>query len=119
MLQIYLPIAEVTINVATLLFVSVVVGFFAGLLGIGGGFLLTPILIFLGIPPIYAVANGANNILAASVSGTIGHWFKDQLDIKMGILIIVGGVVGAIFGIFLFKYFFQRSGLWRRVIASD
>ena len=89
MLQIYLPIAEVTINVATLLFVSVVVGFFAGLLGIGGGFLLTPILIFLGIPPIYAVANGANNILAASVSGTIGHWFKDQLDIKMGILIIL------------------------------
>ena len=111
MLQIYLPIAEVTINVATLLFVSVVVGFFAGLLGIGGGFLLTPILIFLGIPPIYAVANGANNILAASVSGTIGHWFKDQLDIKMGILIIVGGVVGAIFGIFLFKYFLLQGSV--------
>ena len=111
MLQIYLPIAEVTINVATLLFVSVVVGFFAGLLGIGGGFLLTPILIFLGIPPIYAVANGANNILAASVSGTIGHWFKDQLDIKMGILIIAGGVVGAIFGIFLFKYFLSQGSV--------
>ncbi len=111
MLQIYLPIAEVTINVATLLFVSVVVGFFAGLLGIGGGFLLTPILIFLGIPPIYAVANGANNILAASVSGTIGHWFKDQLDIKMGILIIAGGVVGAIFGIFLFKYFLLQGSI--------
>jgi len=111
MLQIYLPIAEVTINVATLLFVSVVVGFFAGLLGIGGGFLLTPILIFLGIPPIYAVANGANNILAASVSGTIGHWFKDQLDIKMGILIIAGGVVGAIFGIFLFKYFLLQGSV--------
>ena len=111
MLQIYLPIAEVTINVATLLFVSVVVGFFAGLLGIGGGFLLTPILIFLGIPPIYAVANGANNILAASVSGTIGHWFKDQLDIKMGILIIVGGVVGAIFGIFLFKHFLLQGSV--------
>jgi len=111
MLQIYLPIAEVTINVATLLFVSVVVGFFSGLLGIGGGFLLTPILIFLGIPPIYAVANGANNILAASVSGTIGHWFKDQLDIKMGILIIAGGVVGAIFGIFLFKYFLLQGSI--------
>ncbi|MDC0954408.1 sulfite exporter TauE/SafE family protein [Pelagibacteraceae bacterium] len=111
MLQIYLPIAEVTINLATLLFVSVVVGFFAGLLGIGGGFLLTPILIFLGIPPIYAVANGANNILAASVSGTIGHWFKDQLDTKMGILIIVGGVVGAIFGIFLFKHFLLQGSV--------
>ena len=111
MLQIYLPIAEVTINVATLLIVSVVVGFFAGLLGIGGGFLLTPILIFLGIPPIYAVANGANNILAASVSGTIGHWFKDQLDIKMGLLIVVGGVGGAIFGIFLFKHFLLQGSV--------
>lgn len=111
MLQFYLPIAEVTINVATLLFVSVVVGFFAGLLGIGGGFLLTPILIFLGIPPVYAVANGANNILAASVSGTIGHWFKDQLDIKMGLLIVIGGVGGAIFGIFIFKFFLLQGSV--------
>ena len=116
MLQIYLPIAEVTINVATLLIISVVVGFFAGLLGIGGGFLLTPILIFLGIPPIYAVANGANNILAASVSGTLGHWFKDQLDIKMGLLIVAGGILGSIFGIILFKFFIAQ-GIVNNIIS--
>ena len=116
MLEIYLPIAEVTINVATLLIVSVIVGFFAGLLGIGGGFLLTPILIFLGIPPIYAVANGANNILAASVSGTLGHWFKDQLDIKMGLLIVVGGILGAIFGIILFRFFISE-GIVNNIIS--
>ncbi len=105
MLQIYLPIADVSINIATLLIISIVVGFFAGLLGIGGGFLITPILIFLGIPPIYAVANGANNILAASVSGTLAHWFKNQLDIKMGLLIIIGGVFGSVTGIILFQFF--------------
>jgi len=116
MLQIYLPIAEVTINVASLLIISVVVGFFAGLLGIGGGFLLTPILIFLGIPPIYAVANGANNILAASVSGTLGHWFKDQLDIKMGLLIVAGGILGSIFGIILFKFFIAQ-GIVNNIIS--
>ena len=116
MLQIYLPIAEVTINVATLLIISVVVGFFAGLLGIGGGFLLTPILIFLGIPPIYAVANGANNILAASVSGTLGHWFKDQLDIKMGLLIVAGGILGSIFGIILFRFFIAQ-GIVNNIIS--
>ena len=104
MLQVYLPIADVSINIATLLIISIVVGFFAGLLGIGGGFLITPILIFLGIPPIYAVANGANNILAASVSGTLAHWFKNQLDIKMGVLIIIGGVFGSVTGIVLFQF---------------
>jgi uncharacterized membrane protein YfcA len=116
MLQIYLPIAEVTINVGSLLIISVVVGFLAGLLGIGGGFLLTPILIFLGIPPIYAIANGANNILAASVSGTLGHWFKDQLDIKMGLLIVIGGVFGSIFGIILFRFFITQ-GILNNIIS--
>ncbi len=111
MLQIYLPIADVSINVFTLLIISLVVGFFAGLLGIGGGFLITPILIFLGIPPIYAVANGANNILAASVSGTLAHWFKNQLDIKMGLLIIAGGVVGSFTGIILFKFFLAKGSV--------
>lgn len=111
MLQIYLPIADVTINLATLLIISVVVGFFAGLLGIGGGFLITPILIFLGIPPIYAVANGANNILAASVSGTLAHWFKNQLDIKMGLLILSGGIFGSIVGIIIFKFFLIQGSV--------
>ena len=116
MLQVYLPIADVSINIATLLIISIVVGFFAGLLGIGGGFLITPILIFLGIPPIYAVANGANNILAASVSGTLAHWFKNQLDIKMGVLIIIGGVFGSVTGIILFQ-FFQAMGFVNNIIS--
>ena len=76
MLDIYLPIAEVYINVPLLLLISATVGFLTGLLGIGGGFLMTPILIFLGIPPVYAVANGANNILAASVSGSLAFSLK-------------------------------------------
>ena len=118
MLQIYLPITEVNIYVATLLFICVFFCFFVGLFGICCCFLLTPILIFLGIPPIYAVANGANNILAASVSGTIGHWFKDQLDIKMGMLIIIGGVGGAIFGIFVFKYFLLQGNV-NKIISNQ
>ena len=92
MFDIYLPIAEVFINAPLLLLISTIVGLLTGMLGIGGGFLMTPILIF-GIPPIYAVANGANNILAASVSGTLAHYFKGQLDLKMGALILVGGTV--------------------------
>ena len=101
MLDIYLPIAEVFINVPLLLLISATVGFLTGLLGIGGGFLMTPILIFLGIPPVYAVANGANNILAASVSGSLAHYFKNQIDVKMGILILIGGLIGAILGLSL------------------
>ena len=110
MLDIYLPIAEVFINVPLLLLISATVGFLTGLLGIGGGFLMTPILIFLGIPPVYAVANGANNILAASVSGSLAHYFKNQIDVKMGILILIGGLMGAILGVEIFRltFFFNN-----------
>jgi len=105
-LEIYLPIAEVNINIITLIIVSLFAGFFSGLLGIGGGWIITPILIFLGIPPTFAVANGANNVLASSVSGSLSHWFKGQVDIKMGLLISIGGIVGSFIGIFIFKFFF-------------
>ena len=111
MLDIYLPIAEVYINVPLLLLISATVGFLTGLLGIGGGFLMTPILIFLGIPPIYAVANGANNILAASVSGSLAHYFKNQIDVKMGVLILIGGLVGAILGVEIFTYFIKEGSI--------
>ncbi len=111
MLNIYLPIAEVFINVPLLLLVSGVVGFLTGLLGIGGGFLMTPILIFLGIPPIYAVANGANNILAASVSGTLAHYFKKHIDIKMGILILIGGLIGSVIGVEIFIFFLKQGSI--------
>ena len=104
-MEIYLPIAEVSINVFTILFLSLVVGFLSGIFGVGGGFLMTPFLIFLGIPPTYAVANEANNILASSTSGSLTHWFKNTLDYKMGFMIVLGGIVGTIIGIFTFSYF--------------
>ena len=104
-MEVYLPIAEVSINIFIILFLSFVVGFLSGLFGVGGGFLMTPFLIFLGIPPTYAVANEANNILASSVSGSLTHWFKQTLDYKMGLMIVAGGVVGTLIGILTFTYF--------------
>jgi len=109
MFDFYLPIAEVTINIPLLLLISAAVGFLTGLLGIGGGFLMTPILIFLGIPPVYAVANGANNILAASVSGSLAHYFKNHIDVKMGVLILVGGLIGSIIGVEIFIFFLKKG----------
>ena len=81
-MEIYLPIAEVQINIVLILFVSFIIGFLSGLFGVGGGFLMTPFLIFMGIPPAYAIANEANNILASSTSGSLIHWFKKTMDLN-------------------------------------
>ena len=105
MLDIYLPIAQVNVDIFLLLFLSLAVGILSGLFGVGGGFLMTPFLIFMGIPPVYAVPNEVNNILATSVSGSLTHWYKNTLDYKMGLLIVSGGVVGTIIGITTFSYF--------------
>ena len=104
-MEVFLPIAEVSVYIFTIFSLSTVVGILSGLFGVGGGFLMTPFLIFLGIPPSYAVANEANNILATSVSGSTTHWLKDTLDYKMGIMIVVGGTAGTIIGILTFTYF--------------
>ena len=104
-MEVYLPIAEVNVNILVILFLSFIVGLLSGLFGVGGGFLMTPFLIFLGIPPTYAVANEANNILASSVSGSLTHWFKETLDYKMGLIIVAGGVAGTLLGISTFSYF--------------
>jgi len=104
-MEVYLPIAEVQINLILILFVSYIIGFLSGLFGVGGGFLMTPLLIFMGIPPVYAVANEANNILASSSSGALTHWFKKTLDVKIGWLIVIGGLVGTFIGILTFSYF--------------
>ena len=101
-MEIYLPIVGVQINVVLILFVSFAIGFLSGLFGVGGGFLMTPFLIFMGIPPAYAVANEANNILASSTSGTITHWFKKTMDLKIGWLITAGGLAGTGLGIITF-----------------
>ena len=105
MLEIYLPIAQVNIDIFLLLFLSLAVGVLSGLFGVGGGFLMTPFLIFMGIPPVYAVPNEVNNILATSVSGSLTHWYKKTLDYKMGLMIVSGGVAGTIIGIMTFTFF--------------
>jgi uncharacterized protein len=104
-MEVFLPIAEVFINPIEILFLSALVGVLSGLFGVGGGFLMTPFLIFLGVPPAYAVANEANNILATSVSGSTTHYLKDTLDYKMGFMIVIGGSIGTILGIYTFSYF--------------
>ena len=106
-MEVYLPIAGVSVNIFLILILSFIVGLLCGLFGVGGGFLMTHFLIFLGIAPTYAVANEANNILASSVSGSLTHWFKQTLDYKMGLMIVAGGVVGTIIGIFTFTYFME------------
>jgi len=104
-MDVFLPIAEVSVNIITIFSLSTIVGVLSGLFGVGGGFLMTPFLIFLGIPPSYAVANEANNILATSVSGSTTHWLKNTLDYKMGSMIVIGGALGTIIGIITFTYF--------------
>jgi len=100
----YLPIAQVQISIVTVILLSFGIGVLSGIFGIGGGFLMTPILIFLGIPATYAVANVANNILGISVSGATTHWYKKTLDYKMGFMIVVGGLAGAVVGMQIFQY---------------
>jgi uncharacterized membrane protein YfcA len=104
-MEVFLPIAQVSINAVEILFLSAIVGILSGLFGVGGGFLMTPFLIFLGVPPAYAVANEANNILATSVSGSTTHYLKNTLDYKMGFMIVIGGAIGTLLGIYTFSYF--------------
>lgn len=104
-MQIYFPIAEISVNVFLLLGLGGFVGFLSGLFGIGGGFLMAPFLIFIGVPPAVAVATGTNEIVATSVSGVLAHWRRQNVDFKMGAALIVGGVLGSVAGVQLFTYF--------------
>ena len=98
----YLPIAEVSVNILILFGMGGMVGILSGMFGVGGGFLMTPLLIFYGIPPIVAVATEANQIVASSISGAYAHWRRAAVDIKMGTILLMGGVIGSLFGIRLF-----------------
>ena len=102
-MSIYLPIAEMNINILLLIFIGMVVGGLSGLFGVGGGFLMTPLLIFLGIPPAVAVGTEAPHVLASSVSGVVAHWRRKNVDFKMGFFLLIGGVVGSTVGVNLFK----------------
>ena len=104
-MEVFLPIAQVFVNPIEILLLSAIVGVLSGLFGVGGGLLMTPFLIFLGIPPAYAVANEANNILATSVSGSTTYYLKNILDYKMGFMIVIGGAIGTTLGIYTFTYF--------------
>lgn len=103
MFEIYLPIAELSVNLLVILGMGGAVGFLSGMFGVGGGFLMTPLLIFSGIPPAVAVATEANQIVASSVSGSLAQWRRGNVDIKMGTVLLVGGIVGAILGVQLVK----------------
>ncbi|MCC7166873.1 MAG: sulfite exporter TauE/SafE family protein [Rhodospirillales bacterium] len=102
-MQIYLPIAEMSINILVLLGLGGGVGFLSGVFGVGGGFLMTPLLIFLGVPPAVAVGTEANQIVASSVSGVLAHWRRGNVDVMMGVVLLAGGIVGSTFGVWLFK----------------
>jgi hypothetical protein len=99
----YLPIAEMSVNIFVLLGMGAAVGFLSGMFGVGGGFLITPLLIFYNIPPAVAVATGANQVVASSVSGVLSHFKRGTVDIKLGVVLLIGGIAGSTVGVWLFS----------------
>ncbi|MCG6884498.1 MAG: sulfite exporter TauE/SafE family protein [Silicimonas sp.] len=102
-MQIYLPIAEVSVNAFLLLGLGGGVGILSGMFGVGGGFLMTPLLFFIGIPPAVAVATEANQIVASSFSGVLAHFKRKTVDLKMGTVLLIGGLIGAALGVQIFN----------------
>jgi uncharacterized membrane protein YfcA len=115
-LSIYLPIADTAINVFVLIGLGAGVGFLSGVFGVGGGFLMTPFLIFLGIPPVVAVGSQVNQLIATSVSGVMAHMRRGTVDFRMGIILALGGFVGSTIGLVLFTML-KRIGQVDIVIA--
>lgn len=103
-MQIYLPIAEVSVNAFLLLGLGGMVGVLSGMFGVGGGFLMTPLLFFIGIPPAVAVATEANQIVASSFSGVLAHFRRRTVDFRMGTVLLIGGLTGAALGVVIFNY---------------
>lgn len=102
-MYVHLPIAEMSVNVILILGMGGLVGFLSGVFGVGGGFLMTPLLIFLGIPPAVAVGTQSAQIVAASVSGVLAHWRRKNVDLKMGLVLLAGGLFGSTVGVWLFS----------------
>lgn len=103
-MQIYLPIAEVSVDAFLILGLGGLVGILSGMFGVGGGFLLTPMLFMIGIPPAVAVATQANQIVASSLSGVLAHLRRKTVDLKMGCVLLIGGMAGAVIGVWVFNY---------------
>ncbi len=102
-MQIYLPIAELSVNAFLILGLGGVVGMLSGMFGVGGGFLITPLLFFIGIPPAVAVATGVNQVVASSVSGVLAHLKRKTVDLRMGMVLLAGGLVGSVIGVWAFN----------------
>ncbi|MBO0332314.1 sulfite exporter TauE/SafE family protein [Sneathiella sp. CAU 1612] len=101
-MTVYLPIAEISVNLFLILGMGGAIGLLSGMFGVGGGFLMTPLLIFIGIPPAVSVATVSNQITAASVSGVLAHWRRGNVDFKMGMVLLIGGIVGSVVGTWIF-----------------
>jgi uncharacterized membrane protein YfcA len=103
-MNIYLPIAEMSVNIFVILGLGMMTGILSGLVGVGGGFLMTPLLIFIGVPPAVSVSTVSNQIIASSVSGFIAHWRRENVDFKMGSYLLGGGIAGSTLGVEVFQY---------------
>ncbi len=103
-MDLYFPIAEMSLNVFMLLAMGGGVGLLSGMFGVGGGFLMTPLLIFSGVPPAVAVGTEANQVVAASVSGALAHWRRGNVDFKMGLILLIGGFIGSTGGVWIFTW---------------
>lgn len=106
-MQLYLPIAEVSVDAFLILGLGGIVGFLSGMFGVGGGFLITPLLFFIGIPPAVAVATGANQVVASSVSGVLAQLKRKAVDFRMGLVLMLGGFAGSAFGGLVFAWMTQ------------
>jgi len=115
-MQIYLPIAEMSVNALLLLGIGGLVGLLSGMFGVGGGFLTTPLLIFVGIPPAVAVATGANQLVASSLSGALAHWRRRTVDVRMGLVLLAGGLAGSALGVSLFAAL-RRAGQVELIVS--
>ncbi len=112
----YLPIAELSVNIFVFLGMGAAVGFLSGMFGVGGGFLMTPLLIFSGIPSAVAVGTEAAQIVASSVSGAIAQYRRKNVDVKLGVVLLVGGILGSIIGVEVVKIL-RRIGQFDLVIS--
>ena len=115
-MNIYLPIAEMSANVLVFLGMGAAVGFLSGMFGVGGGFLMTPLLIFSGIPPAVAVGTEGAQIVASSVSGAVAQWRRNNIDFRMGTVLLSGGIVGSVFGVILVREL-RKAGQFDFVVA--
>src|ERR1700761_9741737 len=117
-MEIYLPIAEMSVHWLIILAMGGAVGFLSGMFGVGGGFLLTPLLIFYGVPAEVAVATTASHITASSISGALAQWRRRALDLKMGLVMAAGGLAGTTFGVWLFALM-RRYGQMDLLVSSS